>query len=183
MNDILNNEEFRNDFEKMRAVSLNPAKHTAANGYDHSEQVRKRTIDLANQNECTPEQIELLANLALVHDIGKISSTANPSKSVELLPKYGIKDELFIQLVKYHDTNLPWYNAARKGQPPSDKAWRKMAGKADMRLLCIFMVADRIDCPGGWKANEPLIWFIKEAKAKGYLDEPIFVDNEILGET
>lgn len=182
MGDILNNEAFRSDYEKMRAVSLNPEYHSAANGYEHSEQVRDRAMELAQQNECTHEEFELLANLARVHDIGKISGTANPSKSVELLPKYGITDEQFLQLVKYHDTNLPWYMAAQKGQPPSDKAWRKMAGKVDMRILCIFMVADRIDCPGGWKENEPLIWFINEAKRKGYLDEPVFVEDEILGE-
>ena len=57
-----------------------------------------------------------------------------------------------------------------------------MAGKVNMRLLCIFMVADRIDCPGGWKANEPLIWFIAKAKAKGLLEDPVFVDDEILGD-
>jgi hypothetical protein len=44
------------------------------------------------------------------------------------------------------------------------------------------MVADRIDCPGGWKANEPLVWFVAEAKAKGYLEDPVFVDDEILGD-
>ena len=183
MDDILDNDAFRCDYEKMRSVSLNSEKHLAANGYDHCEQVRERAVDLANQNECTPEQFALLANLARVHDIGKISGTANPSKSVELLPKYRVEDEQFLQLVKYHDTNLPWYNAAQKGQPPTDKAWQKMAGKVDMRLLCIFMVADRIDCPGGWKANNPLMWFISEAKRRGYLDEPVFVDEEILGET
>ena len=166
----------------MRSVSLNPEKHSVANGYDHCEQVRDRAIDLASHNECTPEQIELLANLARVHDIGKITGTANPSKSVELLPKYGIMDEHLLQLMKYHDTNPSWYISAQKGQPPSDKAWRKMARKVNMRLLCIFMVADRFDCPGGWKANDALIWFIGETKAKGYLEEPVFVDDEILGE-
>lgn len=103
----------------MRSVSLNPEKHSVANGYDHCEQVRDRAIDLASHNECTPEQIELLANLARVHDIGKITGTANPSKSVELLPKYGIMDEHLLQLMKYHDTNLSWYISAQKGQPPS----------------------------------------------------------------
>lgn len=183
MTDHLDNDAFRRDYEKMRSVSLNPDRHSAANGYEHCEQVCARVIDLAEQNECTPEQTELLANLARVHDIGKIAGTVDPSKSVELLPKYGITDEPFLELVKYHDTNLPWYLATQKGQPPSDKAWRKMAAKVDIRLLCIFMVADRIDCPGGWKANDALIWFIREAKARGYLDEPVFVDEEILGET
>jgi hypothetical protein len=182
MQNILENSEFRSDYEKMRSVSLNQAKHSAKNGYEHCEMVCERAIDLANQNECTPEETELLANLARIHDIGKICGTANPSRSVELLPKYGIDNEDFVQLVKYHDINLPWYNAAQKGQAPSDKAWRKIAGNVNMRLLCVFMVADRIDCPGGWKANEPLMWFIAEAKAKGFLQDPIFVDDEILGD-
>ncbi len=182
MQDILENSEFRSDYEKMRSVSLNPAKHAAENGYEHCEMVRERVIDLANQNGYAGEEKELLGNLARIHDIGKICGTANPSKSGELLSKYGIDDEDLIQLVKYHDTNLPWYNAAQEGQAPSDRAWRKMAGKVNIRLLCIFMVADRIDCPGGWKANEPLMWFIAEAKAKGFLKDPVFVDDEILGD-
>ena len=57
-----------------------------------------------------------------------------------------------------------------------------MAGKVDIRLLCVFMVADRVDCPGGWKANDALMWFMSEVKEKGYLEEPIFVDNDILGD-
>lgn len=182
MSNILENATFQSDYEKMRDVSLNPEKHSAANAHEHSEQVYVRAIELAEQNECTSSEKDLLANLARVHDIGKICGSANPQKSVELLPKYGINDEQFTLLVKYHDTNLPWYIATQKGQPPSDKAWRKMANKVDMRLLCIFMVADRIDCPGGWKANEPLMWFIKEAKTKGFLEEPVLVDDEFLGE-
>ena len=57
-----------------------------------------------------------------------------------------------------------------------------MAAKVYMRLLCIFMVADRIDFPGGWKSNDALMWFIWETKAKGYLEEPVFVDDDILGD-
>jgi hypothetical protein len=183
MTDIFESKVFREDYDKLRSVSLNPEKHSAANAYEHCEQVRERALDLARQNECTIEEAELLGNLARVHDIGKILGTANPAKSVELLPNYGITDDLFVQLVKYHDTNLPWYLSAQKRQPPSDKAWRKMAGKVDMRTLIIFMVADRVDCPGGWKENVPLTWFINEAKSKGYLDTPVFVDGEILGES
>jgi hypothetical protein len=148
----------------------------------HSEMVRDRVIELATQNECSPEETELLSNMARVHDIGKISGSANPAKSVELLPQYGINDDKFTHLVKYHDTNLPWYNATQKGQAPSDKAWRKMTSKVDMKLLCIFMVADRIDCPGGWKKNKALMWFLKEAIKKNYLNELIIVDNEFINE-
>ena len=180
--DILENEAFRSDYEKMKSVSINPDKHSAANAHEHSEMVQKRVIELAEQNDCSSEEKELLSNLARVHDIGKISGTSNPSKSVEMLPRYGINDNKFVQLVKYHDINLPWYIATQKGQAPSDKAWRKMAAAVNMKLLCIFMIADRIDCPGGWKTNEALIWFLKEAIQKKYLNEPIIVDNEFIEE-
>ena len=40
-----------------------------------------------------------------------------------------------------------------------------------MRLLCLFMVADREDCPGGWRANEPTTWFISEAQRRGLIDQ------------
>lgn len=180
--DILENKAFQSDYEKMKFISLNPEKHSASNAYEHSEMVRDRVVELATQNECSPDEIKLLTNLARVHDIGKISGSANPSESVEMLPLYGIKNEKFVHLVKYHDTNLPWFNATQKGQPPSDKAWRKMTTKVDMKLLCIFMVADRIDCPCGWKANEALMWFLKEAIKKNYLNELVIVDNEFLNE-
>jgi hypothetical protein len=181
MHDILNNEVFRADYERMRSVSLNPQKHSAANGYEHSEMVRERVIDLAEQNKCTAEQTELLANLARVHDIGKIRGAANPEISVELLARYGISDAQFVQLVKYHDVSLPWYVSTERGQTPSDRAWRKLANRVDIRLLLIFMIADRIDCPGGWKSNDPLMWFIGKTIEKGYVIEPVFVDGENLG--
>ena len=44
------------------------------------------------------------------------------------------------------------------------------------------MVADRIDYPGGRKANESLIWFLKEAQKMNYLDELISVDDEFINE-
>jgi hypothetical protein len=180
--DILENKLFQRDYEKMKSISLNPEKHSASNAYEHSEMVRDRVVELAKQNELSNEEVDLLSNLARVHDIGKISGSANPSESAEMLPLYGIDDEKFTNRVKYHDTNLPWFNATQKGQAPSEKAWRKMTSKVDMKLLCIFMVADRIDCPGGWQANEALIWFLKEAIKKNYLNELIIVDNEFLNE-
>ncbi|MBK7630521.1 MAG: HD domain-containing protein [Ignavibacteriales bacterium] len=180
--DILDSEIFRNDYEKMKSISLNPINHTAANAYEHSELVQKRVIELAEQNDCTSEEKEILSNLARVHDIGKISGTANPAKSVEMLTRYGIVDDKFVSLVKYHDTNLPWFIATQKGQAPSDKAWRKLTSTINIKLLCIFMIADRIDCPGSWKANEALIWFLKETIKKQWLNEPLIVDDEFIEE-
>lgn len=83
-----------------------------------------------------------------------------------MLPKYGIQDQRIINLVKHHDANLPWYRAARRGEPPSDKAWSTLSRDVDLRLLCLFMVADRADCPGGWRANRPLTWFLEQARKR-----------------
>ena len=107
MSSLQDNAEFQSDYGKLRDVSLNPARHAAANAHTHCEMVRKRAVALAQLNECTEAETELLEDLARVHDIGKISGTAKPEASVSLLPRYGITDEQFTNLVKYHDTNLP----------------------------------------------------------------------------
>jgi hypothetical protein len=177
MSALHSNIEFLADYEKLRDVSLNPERHVAANAHEHCEMVRERVVALAKLNGCTDVETELLSDLARVHDIGKISGTAKPEESVALLPKYGIRDEHFMNLVKYHDTNLPWYQAANRGQPPSDQAWNKMIRKLDIRLLCLFMVADRIDCPGGWRANEPLVWFLDQVKQRNLLDRELVIDE------
>ena len=78
--------------------------------------------------------------------------------------------------MKYHDINLPWYISKTKGQEPTDKAWRKLIKKVDIRLLCIFMIADRVDCPGGWTENKALVWFLREAEQRGYLSSMIISD-------
>ena len=168
---------FRSDYDRLKDVSLNPAKHSAANAFEHCEMVRARAAALASLNHCTADEGDLLADLARVHDIGKIAGTANPAKSVELLPKYGTFPEAFINLVKYHDTNLSWYLASQKGQPPSDKAWNRMARCLDIRLLCLFMVADRADCPGGWRVNAPLVWFLEEVRQRNLLGSELVLDD------
>jgi len=94
-----------------------------------------------------------------------------------LLPRYNVSDEAFTNLVKYHDINLPWFLAHQRGQPPSDKAWRKLADKVNVRLLCLFMVADRVDCPGVWRTNLPLVWFLEEVKTRKLLDRELILDD------
>jgi hypothetical protein len=169
--------EFQADYEKLRDVSLNPARHEATNAYEHCEMVRERVIALASLNGCTSAEIELLSDLARVHDIGKITGSTKSKESVNLLHKYGITDGRFVNLVKYHDANLPWWMADQRDQSPTDKAWRKMVRQLDVRLLCIFMVADRVDCPGGWRANEPLVWFLDQVKQRGLLDVELVIDD------
>lgn len=177
MQNLLENSDFQADYAKLKAVKLNPARHAAATAHEHCEMVAARATHLAALNGCTPDETQVLQNLAFAHDIGKIGGTANPDESVELLHRYGNVDPGFAALVKYHDINLPWYLSFEKGQSPSDKAWRKMAGKVDLRLLCLFMVADRVDCPGGWRTNRPLIWFLQEVRDRKLLKDELQLDD------
>lgn len=38
------------------------------------------------------------------------------------------------------------------------------------------MVADRVDCPGGWRNNPPLVWFLDELRARGLVTERLELD-------
>ena len=167
---------FVKDYGKLKSVSLNPKKHIAKNAYDHTEMVVKRAIHLAKLNNLSNKDTSVIVDLSYVHDIGKITGTANPAASVELLKKYNILDESFVNLVKYHDVNLPWYLSSQKGETPSDKAWSKMLSKLNLKILCIFMVADRVDCPGGWKSNKALVWFLDQVKKKNLLETDVVAD-------
>src|SRR5438034_730785 len=40
------------------------------------------------------------------------------------------------------------------------------------------LVADRVDCPGGWHANAPLVWFLDEARKRGFLNTELVLDLE-----
>jgi len=52
-----------------------------------------------------------------------------------------------------------------------------MASKVDLRLLCIFMVADRVDCPGSWRFNRPLAWFLQEVRDRQLLNQELQLDD------
>jgi ADP-ribose pyrophosphatase YjhB (NUDIX family) len=166
MQSINENPEFKAAYERLECVSLNPRRHTAKNAREHSEAVAARAVQLAKQNGYSPADVELMHNLGYMHDIGKIAGTAKPQKSVELLRSFGITDEHFLALVKWHDVSLPWWLSHQRGQAPSIKAWAKLAREVDLRMLCLFMVADRVDAPGGWRRNEPSIWFLEEAERR-----------------
>lgn len=179
MEPIINNQLFKRDYEKLKQITLNPEKHTAKTAYDHTEMVVKRIRELALSNQRSIEEIEMLENLAHIHDIGKISGNANPDESVELASKYGINELRFINLIKYHDINLPWYISFKKGQEPTNKAWNKLTNSVNIFHLCLFMIADRVDSPQGWKFNEPLIWFLNELKRRNLLDKGLIIDDQI----
>lgn len=169
MDRILDHERFAETFRRLAGVSLNPRRHTAANALEHSEAVAARAAALARANGCTEREAGLLEDLGRAHDIGKVTGTAKPERSLEILRDCGVEDPALLALVKWHDTNLPWYLAQAKGQPPSDKAWRRLAAELDLRLLSLFMVADRVDAPPGWRRNAPTIWFLGEARRRGLI--------------
>ncbi|HEU0033119.1 MAG TPA: NUDIX domain-containing protein [Kofleriaceae bacterium] len=164
---VLDHPRLADTYRQLAGVGLNPRRHTAANAHAHSEAVSARAGALARANGCSADDVELLENLGRVHDIGKITGTAKPEKSLDVLREHDVTDARLLALVKWHDTNLPWYNAAQRGQPPSDKAWRRLAAELDVRLLALFMVADRVDAPPGWRRNAPLVWFLGEARTRG----------------
>jgi hypothetical protein len=41
----------------------------------------------------------------------------------------------------------------------------------------LFMVADRVDCPGGWRANAALVWFLDEAGRRGLVGRALELDD------
>src|SRR5688572_22444744 len=171
MDPITTQPRFAETYRKLADITLNPRRHTAANALAHSEMVARRAGALARANGCTSTETQLLENLGRAHDIGKITGTAKPEKSLGVLAECGVTDPAFLALVKVHDTNLPWYLAAQRGQAPTDKAWRRLAKEVDVRLLALFMVADRVDAPPGWRRNAPLQWFLGEARTRGLLGD------------
>lgn len=174
---ILKHPLFAADFARLAGVTLNPERHTAANALEHAHMVAARAAELGRLNGVSGAEADVLIELAYVHDIGKAFGTARPAASVELLPRYDITEAQFIELVRYHDVNLPWWQSAQRGEPPTDKAWRKLQSRCNVRLLCLFMVADRADCPGGFRKNPALIWFLEEASRRGLLNPPLQLEK------
>lgn len=167
---ILNNNKFYSAYQKMRSVKLNPRRHTAANAYEHSEAAAAMAVKLARLNSLSPRETQLLQNLGRAHDIGKITGNARPERSLLVLADCGVTDPDLLPLVKWHDTGLPWYRSAARDQAPSAKAWHKLASQLELRLLCLFMVADRVDAPAGWKRNAPTTWFLDQARQRFGID-------------
>ncbi|MBY0524415.1 MAG: hypothetical protein K2R98_13500, partial [Gemmataceae bacterium] len=62
MQSLLNNPNFHADYEKLKAVKLNPARHTAATAHEHCEMVAARAAHLAALNGCTPSMRPLLSS-------------------------------------------------------------------------------------------------------------------------
>jgi ADP-ribose pyrophosphatase YjhB (NUDIX family) len=168
---ILDDPGFAATFARLVNVSLNPRRHTAANALEHSRAVATRAGALARANACSHADASLLEDLGLAHDIGKVTGTARPERSLDVLRECGIDRPDLLSLVKWHDTSLPWYRAHSRGQPPTEKAWRRLTAELDLRLLALFMVADRVDAPPGWRRNAPTIWFLDQARQRGLLPD------------
>jgi 8-oxo-dGTP pyrophosphatase MutT (NUDIX family) len=168
---ILENPKVKEAFARLESVTLNPRRHTAPNAHAHSLAVAAHAGRLARANGCGDAEALLLEDLGRVHDIGKITGTAQPARSLDVLAECGVSDPKLLPLVKWHDTNLPWSRSAARGEPPSDKAWRRLAVEVDVRLLSLFMVADRVDAPPGWRKNAPLTWFLAEARRRGLVGD------------
>lgn len=168
---VLQNPELARRYAELASVTLNPRRHLASDALAHSEAVAGAARRLGQQNGCAVEHVQLLEDLGRVHDIGKSTGTARPVASLEVLAECGITDPQLLALVERHDCNLPWFQSHTRGQAPSDKAWRRLAAAVDLQLLCVFMVADRIDAPGGWRRNAPTMWFLEQARTRGLIGE------------
>ncbi len=183
---LLQNPEFARRYAALAGVGLNPRRHTAANAHAHSEAVAAMARRLALHNERAPAEQALLEELGRAHDIGKTTGTARPQRSLVVLGECGVVDPRLLALVERHDCNLSWYIANTRGQAPSAKAWRRLAAAVDVELLCLFMVADRVDAPGGWRRNAPTRWFVEQARERALigalrLDLPDFPSERCVG--
>ncbi len=173
---LLTRPGFAEDYRALAHVTLDPDRHTCPNALVHAQAVARRARELGARNGRPPSELDLLELLGHVHDLGKVKGDTYAATSVELLRRHGVEDPRLLDLVKYHDTNLPWFLARRRGQAPGDAAWRKLAARVDPTLLALFMVADRVDCPGGWPNNPPLVWFLEELRARGLVTERLELD-------
>jgi len=176
MNRLLDNPAFASRYRDLARVRLNPRRHAMADALTHSEAVAARAAALATASGFSGAERDLLEDLGRAHDIGKVLGTARPEKSLDVLDTCGVTDPVLRTLVRWHDTSLPWWNSSRKGQPPGDAAWRRLAGELDLRHLALFMVADRVDAPGGWRRNLPTLWFHGEARRRGLLPDGLVFD-------
>ena len=120
---------------------------------------------------------------ALCHDLGKPPTTefvegrtrsrghdeAGIEPTVSLLDTLGIHTlhgydvrEQVVQLVRYHLKPGEYYNAARRGNPPGDGAFRRLARKVEPDLLYRVAKADSLGRNPDWLPKEK--WFGSEAQ-------------------
>ena len=178
MKSVIENPLLLMDYMLLKEVKMNPAKHTSSSVYEHTEKAVTRVRELAAENSCSEEETAFLVNLAYLHDIGKLIGKPHQKHSVELMKKYGITDQALINLVYNHDVSLSCHTSFKQGHAPRDKAWTDLACSVNIFHLCLFMIADRCDAPGGFKNNEPTIWFINELQARKLLTKKLSVGGK-----
>lgn len=128
---------------------------------------------------------------ALCHDLGKPPTTefvdgrtrsrghdeAGVEPTLSLLDKLGIhtlngfdvRDQV-VQLVLYHLKPGEYYNAERRGNPPGDGAFRRLARKVEPDLLYRVAKADSLGRNPDWLppekrfGSEPQEWFIERVR-------------------
>lgn len=180
---ILDNKAFATDYERLRSRFVYIDEHTNRTAYEHCELVRKRARELAVLNELRTEDAVLLDDLACLHEIGRVFGSANPSRTLELLPKYGVKSgDRRRRLLE--ESGVPCaivnrYACVRQGSrgcPDADFGWDALPCEADLTLLCLFMIAVASDHPNGWKASELLVWFVKEVLKRGLLSRKLITE-------
>jgi len=168
---------FQAEYARLKDVTLSEERHASANAYEHSELVRRTAVMLGKINKRSADELVILDALGMAHDMGKAGDRSqHAEESMRILQRYGVNDPAFLALIRFHDIALSWHNSHLRGEAPSDKAWRRLATKVDMPLFCIFMAADRADKTGGWRANEPVVWFFDEAMRRGLLPKETVFD-------
>jgi hypothetical protein len=168
---------FREEYARLKQITLSEERHSSANAYEHSELVRRHAVALAQVNNRSPDDLVILDALGMAHDMGKAGDRSqHAEESMRIVQEHGVNDAVFLALIRFHDIALSWHKSHLKGEAPSDKAWRRLAAKVDMTLFCIFMAADRADKTGGWRANEPVVWFFDEALRRGLVPKETIFD-------
>jgi hypothetical protein len=133
---------------------------------------------LAEANGCDDGDVEDLVVLARLHDIdlGWPRDWWARARSAKSLEKYGIGSATLCRLFRYRDVCTWWFNDA---PAPPKRTWKRLARRVDLRLLCLFMVADRVDYPGGWRRCYPLTWFLAGLAHLGLLPEGLSLDGGV----
>ena len=157
-----------------------PARHAAANAHEHCEMVRERALALAELNRLHRcRDSNFCPDLARVHDIGKISGTAKPEANPcgSASQNTALHDQQFMNLVNITIRIFLGIKPQIEANRHPTRHGTRCSANLDLRLLCLFMVADRVDCPGGWQANAPLVWFLDQIKQRNLLDRELVIDD------
>lgn len=179
---------------------------------DHLESVLRNLKFLSEPSNCDPyfaeltrallavgqdpaTLSELLAPVALLHDIGKVREDKRATgvhpvngssvklrhpivglqAAVEILPEDLAKRETILALVEEHNTPFSWYmNFVNSGQAPKRKLWAKLDRNIDSRedgsgiiALAVFKLAD-ID---GHENVADVTWFFDQANSAYLLEK------------